>query len=185
MSEPDLTQQLKAVADAEHALDDARDKLKLSTILAPADGRVVSTAVITGAAVQPQAPVLQLAIPDANEVEADLTEAQVQQLSPSQPVTITLYAKDIVLQPDAFWVNPGQIELQGGQSFLWLRKVIDLGIVKIPRDRRVPVTIGAKSADKIEILHREQLGLCQDQGAIDSNRDIPDGCSIIVAPPAQ
>lgn len=88
LQSPDLSAQLKAVSDAARALDDARAKLAQGRILAPADGRVLSTAVITGGMAQAQAPIIQLASPDSVEVGADLSAAQMQQLAPGQKVSI-------------------------------------------------------------------------------------------------
>src|SRR5262249_44356202 len=90
LRDPDLTPQLKAVADAEQALNEARDKLSQSTIVAPADGRVLSTAVLTGDMAQMHTPVIQLAVPDTVEVVADLTDAQLKQLHPGQAIMFTL-----------------------------------------------------------------------------------------------
>lgn len=88
LQSPDLNAQLKAVSDATRALDDARAKLAQGRILAPADGRVLSTAIITGGMAQAQVPIIQLASPDRVEVGADLSAAQMQQLALGQKVDI-------------------------------------------------------------------------------------------------
>jgi len=254
LNNPDLTAQLKAVADAEHALADARDKLALSTIVASADGYVLSTAVITGAAVQPQAPVIQLALADADRVEANLTDAQLQHMTPGQQFAITVYTVkgnqalqatlgrvqaaasspaaasanttpaqqpsnhasflfkplpdqaivagdlahiqgDLVLVTNTFSLTPDQIQTIDGQSYVWLRRVTDLAIAKIPHDRRARVTIGVTSTRQVEIVQiakpdRQALNLCEIQAGSSSsgdlsNRDIPNDCWVIIVPPAQ
>jgi pSer/pThr/pTyr-binding forkhead associated (FHA) protein/multidrug resistance efflux pump len=254
LSDPDLTVQLKAVADAEHALEDARDKLALGTIKAPMSGRVVSTSVITGAIVQQQAPIIQLALGDLDQIEADLTDDQLQHIAPAQQFIFTLYAAtssqtmtgqlarvqapinspaaaptsasagqpgsnhvrfrlaspisppgtigdlarlqgSLILHPGTLWVEPQQIQMVNGQPMIWLRRVIDIGIAKIPHDRTATVTLGVASAKQVEILaiakpDHLNLQLCQAQetnGSSDvlSNRDIPNDCWVIVAPPTQ
>jgi hypothetical protein len=225
-----------------------RDKLALSTIKAPMPGRVVSTSVITGAIVQPQVPVIQLARSDPYQVEADLTDDQIQQIAPTQQLTFTLYtasgeqqnlagrlrriigapsnsaaatasataqqpasralfelnerpkqpvaagdlARIQTLHPNALLVEPGYIEARGTQSYIWVREVLDLWIIKYPFDRAVQVRIGASSDTQVEIQPLEQLQLCSDQVLAPiladkriSNRAIPNDCQIGIIPPAQ
>src|SRR5262249_390476 len=102
---------------------------------------------------------------------------------------------ELLLHPDAFRVDPNLIRTVDGQSYIWLRRVTDWGIAKFPHDQAAKVTTGVASAKQVEILQiakpdHQNLNLCEAQanGSSNgdlSNRDIPDDCWVIIAPPAQ
>ncbi|MCG8351878.1 MAG: HlyD family efflux transporter periplasmic adaptor subunit [Chloroflexales bacterium] len=101
IQEKDFLSDIKAVEDAERALEKAQKRVNDGQIIAPQNGEILALAIREGDNAQAFKSIIEIADPSELEIAAELSADQMRQLAEGQPAEINLLTRPDVIMPAA------------------------------------------------------------------------------------